>query len=61
LQQLNQRGLFLASFLGAPPLADIAHERVKAASASHSNRPNRRFHRKLVAIAMHGNQLDRPV
>ena len=58
LQQLNQRGLFLASFLGTLALADITHERVKAAGATHSNRPNRRFHWKLVAIAMQSYQLD---
>src|SRR5580692_5854668 len=52
LQKLNQRGLFLTSFLGAPPLANVAHERVEARSAAHSDRPNRRFHRKFVTIAM---------
>ena len=61
LQQLNQSQIFLASFLGAAALADVAHERVKAASPSGSNRPNCRFYGKFVAIAMQGNQLDRPV
>jgi len=59
LQQLNQRRFLLASVFGAAPLADIAHERVKAASARHLNRPNRGFHGKLMTIAMHGHQLDR--
>jgi len=42
------------------PVADIARERVEAQSASHSNRPNGSFHRKLMAIAVQGDQIDRP-
>src|SRR5580692_2198348 len=58
LQQLNQRSLFLAGFLGAAPLADVAQERVIAASAFHSNWPNRGLHGKLMPIAMQRNQFD---